>query len=164
MVKVKRATLEDLHELHKIYTDAAQYKHEFNDSSWRDGFSRNGVRWMIKQGTTYAATEDNKIIGVTALEWQDEGWGELEKGDAGYIKRLAVAKEQRGNGIGGFILDWALQEVAKNNRKYLRLDCSTQNTSLCNYYETQGFMLVKTVTWPSDAGEEIESNLYQKGT
>jgi GNAT superfamily N-acetyltransferase len=139
------------------------FKRQFDDTSWRDGFSLDGVNWMIDQGTTYVANEAGKIVGTTALEWSDDGWGDLDNDNAGYIRRLAVADGQHGKGVAKFILDWALQEVANKDRDYLRLDCAQKNTSLCKYYENQGFELVKTAKFEDSDAENIEkSNLYQK--
>ncbi len=154
--------MQDSGELYELFTHAAEFKHQLDDHSWQDGFSAEGVKWILYQGMTYVALQADKIVGTTALEWSDKDWGELEQGDAGYIRRLAVAEEVHGQGIGRFILDWAMEEVKSKDRKYLRLDCAQNNTSLCKYYENQGFTLVKSVKWPSDTGKETTANLYQK--
>ncbi len=162
MIEMRLATTSDNEAIHEIFTHAAEFKYRFDDTSWRDGFSSKGVAWMIDQRTTYVAIDNAIIVGTAALEWVDDGWGELDANDAGYIRRLAVAENKHGKGIAKYILDWAMQEVTAKERAYLRLDCSASNTSLCKYYENQGFVLINTVTWPSDSGKETKANLYQK--
>jgi ribosomal protein S18 acetylase RimI-like enzyme len=160
-MEIVKATHEDLDGIHGIYSYAVGIKLAHGDKSWRNGFTPEGVRWMIDQGTTYAVRMAGELVGVTALEWSDDGWDDDAKQNAGYIRRLAIAEGQNGKGLGGLVIDWALEELARQNRQYLRLDCPTENKSLCGYYEKLGFRLIETKTF-ENSDSSGQSSLYQK--
>lgn len=65
-------------------------------------------------------------------------WGK-QSDDAGYIQRLATSAGYKGQGVGKQIINLLLQEVAKNNRQYLRLATPANNAKLRSYYESCGF-------------------------
>jgi len=52
-IEAKLAEAEDAEKLHKLFVQAAQFKHKYNDDSWRDGFSLKGTRWIINENETY---------------------------------------------------------------------------------------------------------------
>lgn len=144
---VRQAVANDTKELAIMLTEAAYYKAQAHDDhAWKDieansyEFGEDEIAQYIDRGNAYVIEYQNHIVGTLALLWEDtEYWGERPP-DAGYIHRLALRNSHRGQNLGTEILDWATQEVLKNNRSYLRLDCSPDNLRLCNYYESLGFV------------------------
>jgi ribosomal protein S18 acetylase RimI-like enzyme len=51
-----------------------------------------------------------------------------------------VRKGFNGLGLGNLMLDWCANKVTGLNRRFVRLDCAVENTKLCAYYESLGFV------------------------
>jgi ribosomal protein S18 acetylase RimI-like enzyme len=139
-ISIRKAVLEDTNSLISILSAAVQHKLNHQDMSWGTGvFSEREVRGLIKTDATYTVLSDGEVIGTFGLHWQDERvWGD-QPPNAGYVHRLAVRDDLHGQDLGLRIIDWAVAEVARNGRQYLRLDCDSSNTKLRDYYEKQGF-------------------------
>jgi ribosomal protein S18 acetylase RimI-like enzyme len=155
----RKANPEDIGEVHKIYVDAAKHKHKYDDYVWKDGFSRKFVVRSIKSGNIICIIEDDKrIVCVFSLEWEDEVWAEYDELSSGYLHRLAVANDYHGKNIGKQAIEWSQNLVKNSRKKYLRLDCPTENKKLCKYYESLGFELVEIKQLPQF---KTSTNLYQ---
>lgn len=160
MMEVVQAKPEHAQRVLEIFRQAKDYKVRHGDSAWGPGFSEKGVKHLIRLGSTYVAFQGEEAVGTIALEWEDkEGWDDLEKGNAGYISRLAVGDSARGQATGKQIIEWAASQVLAKNRLYLRLDCSPDNKQLCTYYESQGFRQIRTKQFPEF---NYLAALYQK--
>jgi GNAT superfamily N-acetyltransferase len=66
-------------------------------------------------------------------------WPEVIEQDAIYVHNLAVRRAWAGLGLGSRMLDWAGARAASLGRKYVRLDCVTDNDFLRGYYARAGF-------------------------
>lgn len=114
---------------------------------WPTRFSARFVEAGIARGEVFVleaggAAGDGRAIGVCWLLFEDkEFWGP-DDGEALYLHRLAVAAEVRGQGQSPRIIDWALAEVRRRGRRWLRLDCLQANLRLRAFYENQGFVHV----------------------
>ena len=157
---IQKAKSQDTPELVKILTQAVKYKVDHDDMSWGDGeYTKEEVAGMLKSGNLYSAFLDNEIIGVFLLQWQDDIYWDNRDDQAGYIHQLAIKQGFHGQGLGEKLIDWAGRKTAKKSKKYIRLDCSDQNQSLCEYYETQGFKQTGTKSIPD---KNYTAALYQK--
>ena len=160
MLTFRKATREDIEEVHKIYVDAAKYKHKYDDYVWRDGFSRDFVVRTIESEDILCAIEDGeRTIGVFSLDWEDNVWAGHDEFSSGYLHRLAVANGYHGKDIGKQVVDWSLNSVKNAGKIYLRLECPTENKKLCKYYESLGFKLVETKQLPQFSSL---TSLYQR--
>lgn len=159
MLTFRKAKQEDTEKVHNIYVDAAKYKHDHNDYVWREGFSRNFVVRSIESENILCAVEGKDIVCVFSLEWEDDAWSDYDELSAGYLHRLAVANGHHGRNIGIQVIEWSLSQVKNSDRKYLRLDCPTENKKLCKYYESLGFELVEAKQLPEF---DTLTSLYQR--
>ena len=88
----------------------------------------------------YLAKLGELPVGTLALQWSDEEtWGEVPK-DAGYVHGLAIRRSLASRGLGRELLRWAENQAASSGKKYLRLDCMTENRALNEYYKRAGFV------------------------
>jgi ribosomal protein S18 acetylase RimI-like enzyme len=152
--------------------EASDFKQGQGDDLWGDApFTDEEVARLIEGGDMFVY----KLAGVTAasllLTKNDERmWGENEGGDgsAFYIHRLCVGDAFRSQGVGGEVVQLAAKHALKDGRTKLRLDCSYDNRSLCEYYERLGFSEVRRYDRPSSAGarnsnkDVYRAALYQK--
>ena len=154
------ATPADAHELAGILTEAMRYKLAHQDQTWGDEpYSDAEAAELIAVAPTYLIHRDGETVGTVALDWEDEKtW--KDPTHAGYLHRMALKDAFRGQGLGEQVLDWALKEVAKQGRTFLRLDCDSHNTGLCAYYESRGFTRVGT--WQSPRNPAYLAALYER--
>jgi len=107
-----------------------------------DGFSERWVLNHVSQKEVYVVELDGTPVGTFSLDLDDEKhWG-IQEPVAGYVHGLCVRKGFNGLGLGGFMLDWCANTVSGINRRFVRLDCDAENTRLCAYYESLGFIRV----------------------
>ena len=66
-------------------------------------------------------------------------WPEVVEEDAVYVYNLAVRRDWAQVRLGGRMLDWARTRAASLTRRYVRLDCVTDNEFLRDYYTRAGF-------------------------
>lgn len=126
-----------------ILTEATKYKVELGDQAWgNEGWTAQEVTDYMKESTAYIVKKDGEVIGTVFMQWDDQlNWGE-QPPVAGYMHRLAIKDDFRGQGIGQLIIDWCEDQVGKQDRTLLRLDCDARNAELCGYYESLGFKKV----------------------
>lgn len=138
-----RASGNDASTLALILTGSTRIKLDHGDNSWgSEPYTEEEAKQLIESHPTYLAYRDTEAVGTVTLQWEDESiWGS-QGPDAGYIHRLAIKDGYKGQGIGEEMLGWADEQAVQNNRRFLRLDCDANNTSLCAYYQKQGFVKV----------------------
>lgn len=160
--QVQAARADDAVAIATILTDATKHKLERGDGAWgSDPWSEDEVKAEMARKPIYVAKLGDEVVGTVSLTWEDHRvWGN-QPPVAGYIHRLAVKQGFHGQNLGKRIIDWALATAAQNKKEFLRLDCASENTNLCKYYEGLGFKLVATKQIPSDDGNYIAA-LYQK--
>lgn len=163
---ITKATAADIPFIAAILTDAVRYKLDHHDTAWGSkAFSDEEVRGMVMAGLTYIMHLDGEPVGTVRLQWEDKlYWGE-QPPDAGYIHLLAVKAGMHGRELGGHIIEWAIAEVGKNNRRFLRLDCRPDNKKLREYYEKHGFRLKRKQRIDNDESDvHYTAALYERKT
>lgn len=100
-----------------------------------------GKTWLVWDGETVAATITVDTDEPVDLNEQSV-WPEHERcRSALYVRRIVVARDYAGCGLGAALLDWA-SDVAKrdHNAALIRIDVWTTNLELHAYYERQHFV------------------------
>lgn len=111
----------------------------------------------IQQGEYYLISNDQSAIGIVRVSETDETyWGKQEI-NARYIHSLVIDEHYSGMGLGKRVIELLIQEAKAVAVSYMRLDCISTNTALCNYYESQGFKKVGQKQMPHSL-----NNLYEK--
>ncbi len=121
-VRYRRATTVDL-------TAVA----EIERASFSDPWSAEEFGSVLKLEHTIflvAVGADRRIVGyVIAIAVADEG----------EIVNIAVDQSQRGHGLGGTLLDSALDEAGRRGAKSLFLEVRVSNTAARALYQSRGF-------------------------
>lgn len=118
----------------------------------------------IERGWCYLAWRSRTAVGTLALQPADEAlWG-ADQDDALYVHSLAISRAVGGQGVGLALLRWAEKQVVERGRRYLRLDCMTQNPGLRTYYRRAGFVergdVVEADGWEATL---LEKDLLTRG-
>jgi GNAT superfamily N-acetyltransferase len=135
-----------------MYVDLAQAAQEFIRSKglaqWvpaaHPAFLPNLVA-KVEGHSLCKVSYGNDAIAFFDLSFEPSEWWLGYPGMAGYISGIVVARANRGQGIGSFILDYAESELRDRRIPYLRLDCHSGNEWLCEYYCSKGFERVSRV-------------------
>lgn len=81
-------------------------------------------------------------------------WSDSDIVKAYYIHHFAT--KIGFNGLGQLLLNFVINKCKLDNKKYLRLDCVSDNEKLNNYYKRIGFIFYKKITVNS-----YVANLYE---
>jgi GNAT superfamily N-acetyltransferase len=119
--------------------DTDQWAEPWPDRRGRDERVRRGVElgqtWIVWDGDVPAAT---MTISPRA---NPDVWRDKAEDAAVYIHRLVVSRAYAGLGLGGVMIDWAVQRELRTRRvDWVRVDVWTTNADLHDYYERQGFI------------------------
>lgn len=122
--------------------------------------------WMEERtarGELYFAVADGKRAAtftlVPGLIPRDRSlWGALPD-DGAYLHSLAVKRALAGRGFGAELVRRAEAMAVAAGKRFLRLDCWSENPFLCSWYEGMGFV-VRGVG-ETDAGK-WKLSLYEK--
>lgn len=118
------------------------------------------VKW-IEQGIEnqefrFVKRED-ELLGMFRLQREDELYWGVQDTEAVYLHSLVIKPEFSGGGLGKIILQTIENQLISDNIYLFRLDCVAHNLTLCQYYESQGFVKVGEKQMPHSL-----NNLYEK--
>ena len=100
-----------------------------------------GKTWLVWDGETAVATITVDTDEPVDLNEQPV-WPERERRrSALYVRRVVVARDYAGCGLGAALLDWAAHVAKRDHQAALiRIDVWTTNQELHAYYEGQSFV------------------------
>ena len=159
MTGLIKAEEKDLEELYGLYRRTAEAMKEEGLNQWNWGVypTEEMIRGDVERGEMYVALEGGRIEAAIALtetvdpEYTEVSWtGGMRPG---IFHRLAVNPALQGTGIGGDLLDDAIQLLRRAGCDCVRCDTNTKNRRALRLYEKMGFRKCGTVHW-DDTPEE----------
>ncbi len=121
--------------------------------------SKEFVEEKTKDGTLYICIDRGQIVGAFVLNDDPEGdyykgdWtADLVDGEYLVIHSFAIAPEFHGQGIGGKLIDFCINEAKQRGYAAIRLDAVPDNIPAKKLYEKNGFVYLGDV----DLGRGIE--------
>lgn len=156
-MKIREASFTEVYEIRKWLKDTASWLKEKNIPQWERFLKEENTEICLKDyndGKLYVLENDNKkIIGAMSFGFPEDIdiklWDNPE--NAYYIHRIVISKDFRGLKKGEFMIRWA-KDIAKADKKEIRLNCVKENRFLFNYYINQGFQY---------EGEKLEYHLFK---
>jgi len=140
VIAVRRAELSETETILRILNEAAAWLSARGVDQWEVGqWKRAKLDAAIARGETYLAWDGTQAVGTVTLQWIDELFWPDRQADTGYVHRLAVSDATHGRHLGRDLLRWAEATSRDAGKRYLRLDCACDNSSLRAYYESLGF-------------------------
>ncbi len=148
MFLIRKASINDLNEVLKIYEDAIIKFEQEKTFQWTKGFPPNEESFKndLVNNEIYVAMLDNKIVGVmTFLLDGEEDYTEIDGSwinEDKYltIHRIAVSKECYGKGIGYKLIDFAKDYCLKNGYYNIRIDTHVRNFDMKKLLTRNGFV------------------------
>ncbi|HEY2988752.1 MAG TPA: GNAT family N-acetyltransferase [Candidatus Binatia bacterium] len=156
-LNVVRVEPTDLDPVVEIIEDARQWLLSRGINQWPKPMTKDWLANITRGHEVYLASADGVDVATVTIQWSDEQiWGEMPD-NAGYIHQLAVRDRFHGRQTGLQLLGWAEKRIGSLNKRFARLDCWSENTKLCVYYENAGYVLRRGTT---RYGRSF--NLYEK--
>ena len=138
-MNVRRCQADDVATVAALLDEATAWVGERGYEQWPLPFPHDQIAAAIERGEVYVAELDGDVVATVTLLWDDPTyWGE-RPADAGYVHKLAVRRACAGQRIGNAIVAWADETAAAQGRRFLRLDCLSDNPGIRAYYENLGF-------------------------
>ncbi len=154
-----KATESDLQDLYSLYRRTAERMKQEGLNQWNWGIypKEDMIRNDVERGEMYIARADGVPAAAIALtetmdpEYAGVAWTYGIR--PGVFHRLAIDPPLQGAGIGGDILDDAIQILRRAGCDCVRCDTNVKNTRALRLYEKMGFRKCGTVRW-EDTPEE----------
>ena len=141
------AAADELPEVLSILTEAARWARDAGVlGHWEVPYPEQWVRPSLERGEVYLVRLRDADVGTLTFRWTDPLiWGE-QPADSGYVHRLAIRRSAAGLGVGAAMLQWCDDQLRKEGRRYLRLDCRSTHAGLRRYYLRAGFEILRNAT------------------
>jgi len=119
-----------------------------NYPKWTRGVypSRESIKKAIESGIQYICTADGEAVGAFILNHDPQGnysageWKKpLQDGEYMVIHTLAVSPDCAHQGIGRFMIEYAIEQAKTEGCKAIRLDAVPDNIPARKLYEKAGF-------------------------
>ena len=141
---IRRATLEDIPEIQRIYREARAFmRKNGNEIQWINGYPEDCIASDLEKGILYAAQlkEDAGLSAVCTVIYGEEdpcyrvidgAW----KNNLPYavVHRMGVSEHARGKGMPGRIIDLIYKEYGN-----VRIDTHADNVPMQNFVKKHGF-------------------------
>ena len=133
-----------------LLKDAAVWLRNKNIDYWQNWHNPpdNHKNWIInglKKSQFYLIYDNNTLIGMFRLQYDDEKFWGKRNDKAGYIHSFTINRKMNGKGLGYKVLNEIEIFLKQNGYNYLRLDCGINIKKLCDYYKNYGFNEVGSV-------------------
>lgn len=105
------------------------------------------IKWIsekINNGYFFFIKRDHHLIGMFSLSDSDEKYWGKQNEKAKYLHSLSILPQFKGLKYGQEVIQKIKSDLTINDYKYLRLDCISTNDKLINYYQSQGFIFLRT--------------------
>lgn len=134
-IKIQNATTDDAEAISKVLLDSfVQFKSFYSDKAFAaTTISPGEVKKRMQEGNVWIALKDSIITGTVAV---------IKKGDALYIRGMAVLPEARGSKTGWKLLEKIEEYAIDNNFKSLSLSTTPYLASAVHLYIKFGFKQV----------------------
>jgi len=133
----------DLDRFIDLLEDVADWLEARGINQWRPGDFRLSTDFYaasIRQGEVQFAFVDEELVGVLRLILREPiVWPDVIEDDAVYVYNLAVRRAWAHRQLGRRILEWTADRAACLGRSCIRLDCTSDNVFLREYYRRAGF-------------------------
>ena len=142
-LNVVSAGPDDLGRYLELLEEVANWLETRGIRQWPPGNFRRSADYyadsITRQEVQLAFLGDDLVGTLRVLLQEPIVWPEIVEEDAVYVYNLAVKRAWADRGLGGCMLEWAGGRAASLGRKYVRLDCVSDNPFLRDYYTQAGF-------------------------
>lgn len=166
---IRTAGPNDVEAIMCLLEEATHWLHDRGLDQWQTGRERRErfVRFDISVGTVAVVERDGVIVATITVDDMADAdfWKKQDMvHTALYLHRMAVSRDEAGQGLGAAMLDWAGEQALRRGRRRLRLDAWVTNGALHVYYKEQGFNHVRTEDVPGRGSGALFARPARKRT
>lgn len=153
---IRKAEPRDIDPIEKSYIEHLLHEQEHGAyTAWKMGVypTRDVAEKSLETGTLYVLEQDGEICASVILdqnqpkEYETIDWKHpADPGKVLVIHLLCVRPSKAGQGIGGAMVRFALEEAKRRNYQAVRLDTGAQNKPAASLYRKIGFTLAGTAS------------------
>ncbi len=150
---IEQATLEDLPQLTELLTELFTLEGDFVPDPIRQS---RGIRMLLEQpsrGRIFVLKQNDAILGMINLLFTIST---AEGGSVIILEDLIIQRDYRGHGLGGRLLEYALDYARKKDFKRITLLTDRVNAEAQRFYKRHGFfesaMMPMRYVLSADAG------------
>ena len=151
-MEIIKSQTTDIDAIFELYEYATAFQQKVGTNTWK-GFERKMVEQEIQ--------DENQISATFVLTFSDPIiWKEADNDPSVYIHRIATHPDFRGRNYVQKIVDWVIEYGKEKDLEYVRLDTTSGNEPLNQYYIKCGFTYkgISKIDWTSDLPEHYKAD------
>lgn len=142
---------EDEETVRELNLQTARWLNSIGSTQWGEmlhGKDKHKLARAIEHGEVFAFRQEgeDELAGSVILQqhpsdWDKGLWGEesTSAGNAVYLHRLVVNRQNSGKGLGAEIVSWTENGIRFTGKDRIRLDCIANNEKLNLFYKRCGY-------------------------
>ncbi|MEK4237601.1 GNAT family N-acetyltransferase [Paenibacillus sp. FSL H7-0714] len=161
-ISIVRGEPDRVSDILRLLQEAAGWMELNGINQWTPGqFNEVDISGYFADRHVYLSLDDGVVVGMFTLQFSDpQYWGSKNDESYAYLHRLAVAGSHRSQGLGQYMLKYAVVRASELGCRGLRFDTVAHNIKLNRYYQSLGFYYMGT----NDMGNGRLVNLYEHFT
>ena len=172
MCKFRQATIKDLKDITKIYSDIHTLEENgILNIGWVRGVypTRETAEASIKRNDMFVAEVDEKIVGAAIINKNQvdsykngEWYYDVGDDDIMVLHTLVISPDYSGKGYGKMFVEFYEKYASSNDSPYLRLDTNEKNTKARAMYKKLGYTEVGIISCDFNGIKNIGLVLLEK--
>ena len=161
-MEIVKTQIADIPAVFKLYDFATAFQQKVGTNSWK-GFEVSMVETEIAEERHYVIWDEGVISATFVITFNDAIiWKEADLEPSVYIHRIATHPDFRGRNYVQQIVDWTINFAKAKNLKYVRLDTTSGNERLNQYYIKCGFTYkgISEIEWNETLPEHYKDGSF----
>ena len=161
-MKIIKSQTTDIDVIFELYEYATAFQQKVGTNTWK-GFERKRVEQEIAEERHFIIQDENQISATFVLTFSDPIiWKEADSDPSVYIHRIATHPDFRGRNYVQKIVNWVIEFAKENEKEFVRLDTTSGNKPLNQYYIKCGFTFKgnSTIKWANDLPEHYKTGEF----
>lgn len=167
----RKATFGDVPQIWVILQQAIARRKNDGSQQWQDGYpNQDVVENDIEKGVGYVLTDDETIVGYTAILINDEpAYHELKgtwltNSDFVVVHRLAISDDYLGKGMAQKIMLYTEDIALQNDIYSVKVDTNFDNIAMLRIFEKLGYTFCGEVTFRAGIRKAFEKVIIKNQT
>ena len=162
----RKSTSEDSSQIWDILKGAIERRKNDGSDQWQDGYPNlEVIQQDIKKGIGYVLTDDETVVGYTAILINDEpayndlkgNW--LTNGDFVVVHRLAISDDYIGKGLAQKMMLYTEGFALQKNIFSVKVDTNFDNIPMLKIFEKLGYTYCGEVTFRAGTRKAFEKKI-----
>ena len=161
-MEILLSKIDDIDVIFELYDYATTFQKKVGTNSWK-GFERTMIEDEIAAQRHFVIRDENQISATFVLTFSDPIiWKEADNDPSVYIHRIATHPDFRGRNYVQKIVNWTKEYAKNEGKKFVRLDTTSGNEPLNQYYIKCGFTYKgnSEIEWTNELPEHYKDGSF----